>query len=175
MTSAVGIDIRAGDCLPGLLYNMSVPSKTIVQYSGLAGLSNSTERSGGGDGEKPGIFGTHLRFVLAEAVPTNDPGLLLRSLGIDPTPDPMRELERRIEARARELPLPDACLVVPAEPTHSCHFPDALSALAVLAKCSDHVWLREKSPTLSRLATRREVSLLVPPAFSARIREWPIA
>ncbi len=170
MKSAVCVHNRPGEGPPGLLYNMSVPSKTVVSYSGLAGLSTGTKASGcSANSEKPGIFGTHLRFVLAKTVPTHAPALLLRTLGIDPTADPTWELERLIEARARELPLPDACLVVRADPTHPCRFPDVLSALAVLAKCSDHVWLREKSPNLSRLATRREVSLLLPPAFSARI------
>lgn len=175
MKSAVGVHNRPGEGPPGLLYNMSVPSKTVVSYSGLAGLSTGTKASRcSTDGEQPGIFGTHLRFVLAETVPSHDPALLLRTLGIEAADDPPRVLERLIEARARELPLPDACLVVRADPTHACPFPDVLSTLAVLAKCSDHVWLREKSPTLSRFATRREVSLLLPPAFSARIQEFLI-
>jgi hypothetical protein len=173
MKSAIWVHNPPGECPPGLLYNMSVPSKTVVSYSGLAGLSTGAGAGGrSADGGKLGIFGSHLRFVLAETVPTHDPALLVRTLGIDPAADATRELERLIEARARELPLPDACLVVRADPTHPCRFPDVLSALAVLTKCSEHVWLRGKSPNLSRLAARREASLLLPPAFSARIQEF---
>ncbi|HXQ23746.1 MAG TPA: hypothetical protein VN812_18855 [Candidatus Acidoferrales bacterium] len=175
MRRAIRVRNQRGEPQPGLLHNMSVPSKTVVSYSGLAGVADagaggSAVRSAGSG--NPGIFGRHLRFALPETVPTHDPALLLQTLGIDPFVDPMCELEHLIEARARELPLPDACLVVRADPTHPCRLPDVLSALAVLAKCSEHVWLREKRPNLSRLATRREVSLLLPPQFSDRLQEF---
>ena len=178
MRRATRIHSQRGEPRPGLLHNMSVPPKTVVSYSGLAALvdaagDGATEARRAGAG-KLGIFGRPLRFALPKTVPTHDPALLLQALGVDPSVDPMRALEHLIEARARELPLPDACLVVRVDPTHPCRLPDVLSALAVLAKCSEHVWLREKRPNLSRLATRREVSLLLPPRFSDRLQEFLI-
>lgn len=176
MARAIWVPNQREEPQPGLLHNMSVPSKTVVSYSGLAGLFDAAGAGASGvrsaGSGNPGIFGSHIRFALPESVATHDPALLLQTLGIEPRAEPMRELERLIETRARELPLPDACLVVRADPAHPCRFPDLLSGLAVLAKCSEHVWLRGKKPNLSRLATCREVSLLLPPRFSRRLQEF---
>ncbi len=175
MRAAIRSHRQLGETQPGLLHNMSVPPKTVVSYSGLGGLVDAAgfdgiqpRRAGKGN---PATYGYHLRFALAETVPKHDPALLMQTLGIDSAVDPMSTLERLIEARARELPLPDACLVVRAEATHTCRFPDVMSALAVLTKCSDHVWLRAKRPNLSRLSAHREVSLLLPPQHCGRFQE----
>ena len=176
MGHARQVQNQPAELAPGLLHNMSVPPKTVVSYSGLACLFDAAAAGGtgvrGAGSGSPGIFGSHLRFGLSKTVPAQDPALLLQALGIEPRTEPMCEIERLIETRARELPLPDACLVVRADATHPCRFPDLLSGLAVLAKCSEHVWLRGKKPNLSRLATCREVSLLLPPRFAGRLQEF---
>ena len=40
-----------------------------------------------------------------------------------------------------------------------------LTALAILSKCTDTVWLRDKQPSLTGSFERGAVSLLVPPGF----------
>ena len=92
MGRAIWIHNQRWEPQPGLLHNMSVPSKTVVSYSGLAGLVNAAGASGtevrsAGAGN-PGIFGRHLRFALSETVPTHDPALLLQTFGIDPSRQP---------------------------------------------------------------------------------------
>jgi hypothetical protein len=74
-----------------------------------------------------------------------------------------------IGRRAEELPLPDCCVVLPPAATHRVVWPDLLSALAVLTKCSNAIWLRAKAPSLQAGLQRRDVSLLVPPSFAMRL------
>jgi hypothetical protein len=78
-------------------------------------------------------------------------------------------VEHLIDERAAALPLPDGCAAIPPRVEHRILWWDPLSALAVLAKCSAHVWLRAKTPSLAAAIARREVSLLIPPAFAARL------
>ncbi len=85
--------------------------------------------------------------------------------------DSERHLLQLIENRARELPIPDGAVVIPASRDHLSPWPDALAAIAVITKSSDNVWLRAKSPRLSVLRNRREVSLLIPPAFASELEE----
>ncbi len=176
-----------------LLHNMSAPPKTVVTYTGLSGLATSS-RSGGA-GAHPegvggaGVFGLPLRFALPEDFAAGTPAAVLAALGAgghlgagggegtapaqqaivaegaSPGDPALAVLERLIDARAAELPLPDGCLVVPAIDAHAAPWPDPLSALAVLAKCSDTVWLRAKTPSLPAALARRRASLLVPPSL----------
>ena len=50
---------------------------------------------------------------------------------------------------------------------------DTLSALAVLCKCSDSIWLRDKTTALSIGLEHTQVTLLVPPLFASRLPKAP--
>ena len=158
-----------------LLHNMSAPPKTVVKYSGLAGLA--TQLGPGGSGvcsvgfKCTGVFGTPVRFVLPPELVGKSLSDLLRHLQIEPQPDPEQQLAALINTRANELPLPDGCVVIPAVESHRLIWADALSALAILAKCSDSIWLRAKSPALHAALMRQKATLLVPPRFADLLPE----
>ena len=154
---------------PELLHNMSVPPKTVVRFDGLGAAPT-------GPATTPTLLrhhGTPLGFRLGNDVLTLKPAKLLRL--VDPTSrirvhaQAEAELARRIDARAQELQLPDGCLVTPWHETHAAPWPDVLTTLAVLSKCTDTVWLRAKPPSLEVARARVLVSLLVPPAFAAAV------
>lgn len=156
-----------------LLHNMSAPPKSVVKYSGLADLA--TVRSPGGSGvpgigfKGNGVFGTPVRFALPAHLAGKTPADVLRHLGVDAQPDPQLQLCALINARANELPLPEGCAVIAALESHRLIWADALSALAILAKSSDAIWLRAKTPALNAALTRTQVTLLVPPLFAHRL------
>ena len=156
-----------------LLHNMSAPPSTMVKYSGLADLASL--RSPGGSGVTSlgfkgiGIFGTPVRFVLPAALAGKSPADILRHLEVNGEGDPEPQLIAMINARADELPLPEGCVVIPALKSHRVIWPDALAALAILAKCSDAIWLRAKTPALNAGLARAQVTLLVPPVFAERL------
>jgi len=156
-----------------LLHNMSAPPKSVVKYSGLADLA--TVRSPGGSGvtgigfKGDGFFGIPVRFALPAELAGKSPADILRHLGADTQPDPERQLCALINARANELPLPEGCAVIAALEGHRLIWADALSALAILAKCSDAIWLRAKTPALNAALTRTQVTLLVPPLFAEHL------
>ena len=156
-----------------LLHTMSAPPKSVVKYSGLADLA--TVRSPGGSGvtgigfKGNGVFGTPVRFALPADLAGKSPADILRHLGAEAQPDPERQLCALINARANELPLPEGCAVIAALGSHRLIWADALSALAILAKSSDAIWLRAKTPALNAALTRTQVTLLVPPLFAHRL------
>ena len=158
-----------------LLHNMSAPPKSVVKYSGLADIA--TKRGPGGSGvcsvgfKGMGVFGTPVRFTLPPDLAAESPSDILRHLGVEPQTDPTQQLAALINARANELQLPDGCVVIPAVENHRVIWPDALSALAVLAKCSDNIWLRTKTPALNAALARRQATLLVPPLFAIHLPE----
>ncbi len=158
-----------------LLHNMSGPPHTVVKYSGLADLA--TLRSPGGSGvtgigyKNRGFFGTPVRFALPAGLCGQSPAAILCHLGIEPGADPAEQLAALIDARANELPLPDGCVVIPGSTDYRLIWPDALSALAILAKSSDSIWLRAKHPALNAALARSSVTLLVPPQFATHLPE----
>ena len=158
-----------------LLHNMSAPPKLVLKYSGLADLAS--KRGPGGSGvcnvrfDGIGIFGTRVRFVLPPDLAAESPAGILRHLGIDPQSDAAPQLAALINARSRELPLPDGCAVIPVAESHRIIWSDALSALAILSKCSDSIWLRAKTPAFNAALARQQVTLLVPPLFASRLPE----
>jgi len=160
-----------------LLHNMSAPPKSVVKYSGLADLATTTGPGGSGvAGVKfrgKGVFGTPVQFVLPAVLAGKTPADILRHLEVDRSPDPQRQLITLINARANELPLPGACVVIPFAKAHELIWADALSALAILSKCSDYIWLRAKDPALKAALIRRQASLLIPPLFVRRFLEVP--
>ena len=161
------------DDRPDLLHNMSSPPKSVVKYSGLADLSKSATAAGLFDewARGIGIFGTPIRFALASDFRRKTAAGVLRELNVEPSIDPDRQLSDLINARARDLPLPEGCVVIPFAESHRLIWSDTLSTLAVLSKCSESVWLRSKSPALQSALTRRQATLLIPPQFAANLPE----
>jgi hypothetical protein len=158
-----------------LLHNMSSPPKSVVKYSGLSeGAANAgTDGIGVGDGltMHNGVFGAFVAFRLAPDLRRRAPRAFLKHLGIAPGTAPEKTLAKLINQRARELALPDACVVVPSKQDHPSLWPDPLAALAVITKSSDSVWLRSKTPRLTAIKKRSVVSLLIPPGYAAKIEE----
>lgn len=164
---------------PALLHNMSVPPKSVVRYSGLASLARQSGPGGSGACSlgyaNARLHGAAVRFVLAADLDVSSPLALITSLGLrydsaEHGPE-TRFLQQRINKRASELSLPEGCAVLKSHPAHPVIWTDPLAALAILTKCTDTVWLRGKTPSLSPLNERRDVSLLVPPAFTAQLQE----
>jgi hypothetical protein len=85
--------------------------------------------------------------------------------------DPTKHLIALIEECAIKLPLPEGCAVIPIKPTHQVLWTDVLTSLAVLTKSTATVWLRGKTPSISSIANRTAVSLLVPPGFASQLPE----
>ncbi len=158
-----------------LLHNMSAPSKTVVKYAGLSGLAKPVQASGGGRGglsdAHDGVFGGFIAFRMPPGLQIHAAGALLESLGKRIGREPNKKLIQLIERRAKELPIPDGCVVRPCKEHHPCPWPDLLAALAIITKSSANVWLRGKTPRLSAIAKRTEVSLLLPPGFAASLKE----
>ena len=156
-----------------LLHNMSAPPRSTVRYAGLADLAHARGLIPSADRLRPfegiGVFGTPVRFALERELPWKTVEEVLERLGIEAGPDPEQQLAALVNARADELPLPDGCAVIPAKAEHRVIWPDTLSALAILAKCSSNIWLRAKSPALNAGLARRQVTLLVPPGFARRL------
>jgi hypothetical protein len=161
------------------LHNMSAPPKSVVKYSGLSDLF--TKNGPGGTGICTLKFagamatGRAIRFSLPEKLRGASVEEILRFLdakNMSRTPDSaLKHLQALVNDRARELPLPPGCAVVRTSPDHPSVWPDPLSALAVLSKSTDTVWLRDKTPALSLAVQRTAISLLVPAAFSDQLKE----
>ncbi len=163
-----------------LLHNMSAPPKTVVLFAGL-GFGKPSQSPKAALAHEAAVrnhaqdFGTVLTFALAVDMTARSARSILALLHAKPGTDPDRTLAALIEARAAEFPLPDGVLVVPlsARGLHRVLWPDLLSVLAVLSKCSDHVWLRAKNPSLSAALSLRSVSLFVPPTLHHRLPPEP--
>ena len=161
-----------GESQRQLLHNMSAPPKTVVKYAGLEGLAKQSGPGGSGvTGLKytnPVINGLAVRFVLPNEFIGQDPEKILRLLKIDRS-DQFSKAESQLIAlinyRANELPLPQGCAVMAVNDSHGVIWPDALSALAILTKCTDTIWLRSKTPSLASIKGKSSLSLLVPPLF----------
>lgn len=162
-----------------LLHNMSAPPKSVVRYSGLSGLAKQTGPGGSGvtslSYSNSKHYGTCIRFELPPRFKLDSPVEVLAGLGIGSKKASAdlatRHLLELINQRASDLPLPEGCAVVKSQPSHETIWHDPLSALAVLTKCTDTVWLRAKTPMLAKLSTQRSVSLLIPPSFIDSIRK----
>ena len=162
------------DPSPALLHNMSAPPKTTVTWQGLSGLIGQLGPGGSGVCSlkyTPGgvAHGLALRFALPEDVTAVSAASLLELLGQPAGTAAEKTLLALIEARAAALPLPDGCVVIQKVPGAAMPWPDLLSVLAILTKCSEAVWLRAKKPSLTSLTRRRSATLLVPPMFAHRI------
>lgn len=142
----------------------------LTELSQSAGISSYQSRSAPKVAE-PVLFGVPVRFELPAILDGLDEAEVLRRLGAGRGPHALERLALMIDTRAAELPLPDGCAVIPAEDHHRMPWPDALAALAILTRCSKHVWLRARHPSLMAALEVRKVSLLLPPAFAAALPE----
>jgi hypothetical protein len=155
-----------------LLHNSGVPPRTVVTYSGLSELAKTHGPGVAGIGyTAEALFGTPVRFELPAELAGRSAADILHRVGMSPEDEPDRALAALIDARANELPLPDGCVVIPTDPTHRLIWGDVLSTLAILAKCSDSIWLRAKNPALKAALVRQKATLLVPPLFAKRLPE----
>ena len=162
------------DPSPSLLHNMSAPPKTTVTWQGLSGLMGQPDPGGPGVcnlryAPGGGTHGLALSFALPEEVTAVSAASLLERLRQPAGASAEKTLLAHIEARAAVMPLPDGCVVVQKMPGAATPWPDLLSVLTVLTKCSEAVWLRAKKPLLTSLSRRRAATLLVPPMFAHRI------
>ena len=155
---------------------MSAPPKTVVKYSGLEGLAKQSGPGGSGvTGLKytnPVVNGLAVRFVLPTGFIGQDSEKIIRLLKIDLS-DQFSTAESQLIAlinhRADELPLPEGCAVMAAHDSHGVIWPDALSTLAILTKCTDSIWLRSKTPSIASVKGKPSLSLLVPPLFTNQL------
>jgi hypothetical protein len=155
-----------------LLHNMSAPPRTVIKYAGLSGLATKVGPGGAGTKHVDGhVFGSFVAFRLPTGMRVRSAALLLERLGKEVGTDAEETLHGLIERRAMELALPDGCLVKPCERSHPSPWPDPLAALAIITKSSANIWLRGKVPSLSSLAKRSSVSLLLPPTLVDLIPE----
>jgi hypothetical protein len=155
-----------------LARNMSAPPKTTISWNGLGATFHPTSRDGRANlapGKHEGMFGIPVRFTLAPALVRKRPVAMLRHLGHRPGTDAAEQLDALIDMQAASLPLPDGCAVIACHWSHRTVWEDTLTILAVLTKSSGAVWLRSKSPSLAAMTGRRDVSLLVPPAFATQL------
>ena len=83
----------------------------------------------------------------------------------DQPSSPEKILIIMINRQARGLPLPEGCLVIPAQDHHPLWSSDPLTVLAIFSKSTRSVWLRAKYPTIAAGLQLREMSLLLPPNF----------
>ena len=111
-------------------------------------------------------------FVLPTGFIGQDSEKILRLLKIDRS-DQFSTAESQLVAlinhRADELPLPEGCAVMVAHDSHVIIWPDALSALSILTKCTDSIWLRSKTPSIASVKGKPSLSLLVPPLFTNQL------
>jgi len=161
-----------GEDTKQLLHNMSAPPKTVVKYVGLEGLAKQSGPGGSGvTGLKYTnrvVNGLPVRFVLPPQFSEQDSEKILLLLKIELTdqfPSTDSQLIAMINQRADQLQLPEGCAVMAPHDSHGVIWSDALSALAILTKCTDTIWLRSKTPSLASVKGKSSLSLLVPPLF----------
>ena len=150
-----------------LIHNMSAPPRSIVKYNG---LSNETGKVSGGAKEPSfsddGVFESFIAFRMPANLRRCGARTILQRLGLEPGSVPEETLVALIEAQAREITLPDACVVVPTKASHPSPWTDPLTVLAIITKASANIWLRSKTPRLTVLRKTTVISLLAPPTFT---------
>lgn len=146
----------------GLLHNMSAPPKSVVKYSGLTTLASKPSAGALGAIDSGAVV---LRFALPAGFTDCSASEVLQRMGVEPGHAASAQLAALLDVRANALALPSGCAVLAVQASHRVIWSDPLSVLAVLAKCSDTLWLRDKSPSLISAFKRRQASLRVPALF----------
>ena len=102
-----------------LLHNMSAPPKSVIKYTGLAGLATRIGFGGSGVGAlkfaHENVYGSFIAFRLPKGMRVRSAALILKRLGKEAGSDAEETLLELIESRVTELPLPDGCVVKPCE------------------------------------------------------------
>ncbi len=166
----------------GLLHNMSAPPKSVVKYEGLSDLASLGSPGGSGVTgvsfkNNKYLFGKPVRFEVAKEWKGLSHLELLQQLhrqsqfdlSEDAKADPEKHLTTLINQCANALPLPEGCAVIVWHTSHDVVWSDPLTALAILSKCTQEIWLRSKSPSLISALQLRTVSLLIPPNFVSQL------
>ena len=151
-----------------LLHNMSAPPRSIVKYNGLSNESAKTrgDEAKGSPFSNDGVFGCFIAFRMPANLRRCGARTILQRLDLEPDSVPEETLVALIEAQAKEITLPDACMVVPTKASHPGPWTDPLTVLAIITKSSARIWLRSKTPRLTVLRKTTAISLLAPPTFT---------
>ncbi len=150
------------------LGNMSAPPRSKVSYIGLGNLVAAPDVTRVSDRTACAAMVT---FRLAGVRPPVSRKRLLTLAGIDPRQRGAEKmLISRIEARTRELALPDGAAVTEGTGAGPLTLTDPLTVLSVLTKSSEAVWLKAKTPRLGVLLERVRISLIVPQVFIDRMQ-----
>jgi len=148
---------------------MSAPARSNVSYTGLGNLVAAPDATRVSDRT---ICAGMVTFRLTGVRPPVSRTKLLTLAGINPRRRGAEQtLISRIEARTRELALPDGAAVADVTGADPLTLTDPLTVLAVLTKSSEAVWLKAKTPRLGVLLERVRISLIVPQVFIERLRE----
>jgi hypothetical protein len=131
-----------------LLHNMSAPPRTVIDHP-IA---------------KRRLHGRGAVFTMPDLGEEPTAAALLSILDGAPCRLPTAaaetELRRRLDANARRLALPAAAVVTPQRSGDDRDCGALLDVLTVLAKASEHVYLRDKEPNLSGFRAGRRVIVL---------------
>ncbi len=136
---------------PALLHNMSAPPKATINHAGARVVQRGvwvgipTRLSGLDDGGRMAV----LSEWLGVGLPVNPAAA-------------EQELRNLVNAHARTLTLPPACVVVPGHSLATEEETDPLTIVTVLSKSSGHVYLRDKEPNLDRLTWGSHLTLIIP-------------
>jgi len=150
---------------PDLAHNMGFRPRTEVRFSGLGRPENAR-----GFCRNAPPRGTLLAASLPAEWRAYKPRRLLEELGVKASAAKAEQvLTDLINAHAQTLPLPDGLVVLPRGVDTTCHWSDPLTALALITKSSNAVWLRAKNPQL-RLAWH-QITLLVPAPWDANLQK----
>jgi len=133
----------------GLLHNMSCSARARIQHT-------SAYRRSSGRGV---VFALPKdKDVLAELMGESGAG----QLALTCQENARSELRRRINAHALTMALPLAAVVAQTAERGDKRSRSLLTIITVLAKSSDHVYLRDKEPNLGRIRPGSRVVLIVP-------------
>ncbi|MCK6564684.1 MAG: hypothetical protein HUU14_12385 [Dehalococcoidia bacterium] len=140
-----------------LVHNMSVPPRSQISHRGVfaGGRALVATLDALGNGCPPGVrLGT---AALADWLGVELEGGSQRA---------ERKLRRLVRAHVETLALPPACVVTHEPPDGIEQMTDRLGIVAVLAKSSGSVYLRDKEPNFDRLVPGARVILIIPQSWS---------
>ena len=144
--------------------------KSILNRSPTVGQIGLLHNMGGGPRpiNHTGVsYGTRVGFRLSEGVASRGPLDLLRLLGEDVANVTGERAETILKdilcTRGTQLTYPPAAPVAAQADPGDTWIDDPLAVMTVLAKSSNHVYLRDKEPILDRITPERRVILIFPP------------
>jgi hypothetical protein len=149
-----------------LLHNMSVPPRSQIAYGGLDAIKSSASKASNRKRRSEPEQLAIVSFSIPKPRTVWSIADALSALGIAPGDDAEETLRHLVDETAERLPMPAACVVAPATSVvpEEDRYSDLLVALAVLAKCSENIWVRGKFPSLVAAFERRFVCLYLSPS-----------